>query len=478
MASQDSSTSAPPRPDVFYRLRSSEKLLDYKELEHFQIYLASPDALNDPMEGYKEVSLRGDEVLWENLFRHYVLALTWTFAGFLFDDRPFEEPRIPAALTADDLPTDAFRELYSAACDAFMQHPASSAALRHLQQAGEPVSRNTTKFVLSMLSGPALSAVVRTLHQSGLFPGSPDELLGSTEALEPTLAEIIGRWSSISADEMDGVAFATNVVNDQQRMRHLFHLDGTPDNAFARRIHYLLSSFADRYFDGVIDQLVHPPWRTACFTATCTNASNWAAYGENHRGVALMYRPLYEEQQPYLPLVTVTGYAGGADGTIRWDKGTVKAKLEPVDYTNRLPSIEFFASLGNLARGKLDRAWATGRDGKRSALMEAMFSERAAWRNAYWSTYRKVMTTKLEDWRHEQEYRIVLPDTLGLGDEHRLAEYDPSTLSGIVFGMKTPERHKLEIMRQVARYCERVGRKDFDFFQIAYNTRTGCLVRV
>ena len=98
--------------DAIYRYRSMDALLgERKELERHQIYLAKSGELNDPMEGYKDVVWRGDAVLWENLLRHYVLALLHVNVQCLLmgNDVPFEEPRIPAALTQDDLPTDAFR---------------------------------------------------------------------------------------------------------------------------------------------------------------------------------------------------------------------------------------------------------------------------------------------------------------------------------------------------------------------------------
>src|ERR1700730_4442035 len=109
-------------PDVLYRFRSIKNLLCRKELERHQIYLARPDELNDPMEGYKNVVWRGDPVLWENLLGHYVLALLWTTLNcMLIDDGKFDKPTIPAFLTEDDLPTDTFRAAYSEACDQFFK---------------------------------------------------------------------------------------------------------------------------------------------------------------------------------------------------------------------------------------------------------------------------------------------------------------------------------------------------------------------
>jgi hypothetical protein len=51
-------------PDHYFRLRSIESLLGvHQELETQTIYFASPEELNDPMEGFKDLFWLGDEVL-------------------------------------------------------------------------------------------------------------------------------------------------------------------------------------------------------------------------------------------------------------------------------------------------------------------------------------------------------------------------------------------------------------------------------
>ena len=59
-----------------YRFRSIEALLcEYQELENKTIYFASPDQLNDPMEGYRDIVWRGDKIVWTNFFKNYVFCL-------------------------------------------------------------------------------------------------------------------------------------------------------------------------------------------------------------------------------------------------------------------------------------------------------------------------------------------------------------------------------------------------------------------
>ena len=64
-----------------YRFRSMEYLLGnkYQELERQSIYFASPDQLNDPMEGFRDIVWRGDKIVWTNFFKHYVYCLNASY---------------------------------------------------------------------------------------------------------------------------------------------------------------------------------------------------------------------------------------------------------------------------------------------------------------------------------------------------------------------------------------------------------------
>jgi len=80
-----------------YRFRSIKNLLDRGELENHEIFLAHPDAMNDPTEGIKDVLWRGDRIVWENLFKHYLVCLNtaWVLLGVCNEGRPSDWKNIP-----------------------------------------------------------------------------------------------------------------------------------------------------------------------------------------------------------------------------------------------------------------------------------------------------------------------------------------------------------------------------------------------
>src|ERR1700691_3854345 len=64
----------------FYRFRDVNTLLgDRQELEKQSIFFASPKQLNDPQEGFRDIFWHGDHIIWNNLFRHYLICLTHAY---------------------------------------------------------------------------------------------------------------------------------------------------------------------------------------------------------------------------------------------------------------------------------------------------------------------------------------------------------------------------------------------------------------
>lgn len=77
---------SPMVANYLYRFRPLSRLLDKGELQNQQVFFASPDTLNDPMEGFRDVFWRGDAVVWKNLFRHYLLCVEWAYSFVSISD--------------------------------------------------------------------------------------------------------------------------------------------------------------------------------------------------------------------------------------------------------------------------------------------------------------------------------------------------------------------------------------------------------
>lgn len=159
-------------PCDFYRIRSTDALLGkFQELERQEIYLASSQELNDPMEGYKDVFWLGDVVLWRNLFRHYMLNLAHAIIqATLTPDGQWEEPKLDVSRSLDDLPTPALREMFIQMSEMFFAEPASEAALRGLAALKHPLGPASVTLLLTALHPAAVNTVLKALVINGLIP--------------------------------------------------------------------------------------------------------------------------------------------------------------------------------------------------------------------------------------------------------------------------------------------------------------------
>jgi len=71
------------KTNLFYRFRNLKSIVERKELENQEIYFASKEELNDPMEGFSNLVFNGDNITWHNLFKHYLLCLEQLFSIYL-----------------------------------------------------------------------------------------------------------------------------------------------------------------------------------------------------------------------------------------------------------------------------------------------------------------------------------------------------------------------------------------------------------
>ena len=157
---------------IVYRYRPMRNLIgEFRELEKQELALSSPRHFNDPLEGYQDVFWKGDEVLWENLLRHYLLNLQQAvIVCALFDDDTFDEYAIDPTLTRDDLPTDKYRQLLDSACQSFFEEREFRRIPSSLASLPKPLKRNSLQLVLSVIHRSALKSVVETSRTSGIIP--------------------------------------------------------------------------------------------------------------------------------------------------------------------------------------------------------------------------------------------------------------------------------------------------------------------
>jgi hypothetical protein len=175
--------------DFLYRFRPIRSLLgERKELERQAIYFASPEELNDPMEGLRDVLWSGDEIAWANLLRHYLLCLQDCFASFLIAgaDELFTRNSIPVFRARADLETDAYRDIFDRICAQFFANKSLAGLPKALADRSKPVRRKELASHLLFIHRHAIDVISTVFYEHGLVAEASAGLAESVQAVGPS----------------------------------------------------------------------------------------------------------------------------------------------------------------------------------------------------------------------------------------------------------------------------------------------------
>ena len=459
-----------------YRYRSAKAVLgDYHELERSEIYFSAPSELNDPMEGFKDLVWSGDEIVWRNFLRHYILCVLQTTGYCLIADEQFD-PHILKNIVfwvPQELPDAPIQGIYERVSSEFLAEPVAKKFISTLAARTSPLRRSELTAYLRALHGFAMQIVIKEYRERGLLkqpaegppPPSPEKLRRSAVAMMEGVTKIPP--SEFPPERLSEALFAASGGIAAQMM--LINEYNLPDREKRKPITFLTHRFPDAYVVA-LDTLVHRDWYVSCFAKTPDNHSMWSTYGDGHRGVCLMFKTTPNtEGEPTLAIERVTGASSSLGNELAYHSSVVPHQLEPVIYSGQYPSIDFFRSLGSISEMHMNNFWYTGEGGTFSDCRNAVYSDNEAWRKAYWHTLGQSALYKTPEWAHEEEYRIVVHSGFDMSTkEKRKLKYRFENLAGIVFGARTNWEDKLKIMTIIDKKCAEARRSDFKFYEVRY----------
>lgn len=161
----------------------------------------------------------------------------------------------------------------------------------------------------------------------------------------------------------------------------------------------------------------------------------------------------------------------------------VSMAFEGISYSNRPGEVDFFRNIGTLPRPVLMKLWYTDEAGNISecAAHAAPGGEQDenAWRKTHWDEFHRDITFKTNDWEHEQECRLILNAGMqgSLADHRRTLTYDFDLLKGVIFGIRTADEDKMNMIEIIRKKCQERNRGDFEFYQAYYNPEQGDIRR-
>ncbi len=460
----------------FYRFRSTDRLLDGShELEQQEIFFASPKELNDPLDGFKDIVWRGDEILWSNLLKHYMLCLMHTAIGpYISPDHIFADSECFIFANQGTFPTPEFGMLYDKICQMFFQHEDIANLPALLASRNSSIRRDELTTYLRMVHLHALNAVLTGMEEANCSPVRPKDDPVRAASLKPIpCCEILNKWSLLERDNPDKPGIVEVLTASAEGVAMQFNLISEYNGTSLRYVtawKFVVSEFTRKYVEE-LEQLLYRECHTACFVEDHTQAAMWGNYGDGHKGICLKFKASSNSSgAPSLKLNQICGCRGDKSGSTPV-YGDVAHEFCKVEYVPQFIEIDFFCSLGRLT-GPMLRYWFYDSAGNASYSVQGILSESDRWREQYWKQFDRAITTKLKDWAHENEFRLTYI-TDSTDPPARKLKYNFEDLQGIIFGIKTSTTDKLKIMHIIENKCRKEGRKDFEFHQAYYSRLKG-----
>ncbi len=445
-----------------YRFRSIDKVLSTKDLEgqtkgfdelrKQEIYFSSLSELNDPMEGHKEIYWRGDKNVWKNLLSHYVTCLLDIYASVSISGdllRKLSNQDIPIFGRNGQYP---YEQDFAKVRDIFFFHETVSKGLNLISQRESPIRKNELLNYLLTFHFWAISSIKAVFDHQNLSPQEP--ILINSDPSEFLFEE--NHFCEAEQIEKEHKDKAFKIIDEM-------HYEAVQNNAKLTLIYQyknrdkighnqkFLINFPENYLKRIED-LLYPNYKIACFSKSYENASMWSHYADKHEGICFQYKEK----------INLFGQLH---------------ELDEVKYQKDFPEIDFFKFVKTLRTSRIYpiiEGWDNvGEDQLRSKLQKEIDEKNAT---EYRTKGRELINTKTSDWAYENELRLNVYSEIG--ETIGPIEYDFESLEGIIFGINTKIEHKIKIIEIIEQKCQKIGRKDFKFYQANYFKDSGKIKKI
>ena len=461
----------------FYRFRSTDALLgQFQELEKQTIYFASPEELNDPMEGLRDIVWDGDKIVWTNFFKHYVFCLNRSclLLRIIDSSQKFDVNSIPILERWDQMRFPKEKSLFDDIWDRFYNLPYIQEIIEAFANTKRKIRYSEVVFHLQTIQTCVLyNKIPKSYIDHGIISEHPFPPQFQKEAddkdkegMEMLLNAIRGLEEYENQDALDAMFQVTKGLYDDIRLTVEYDTRTGPPETLDIINRSVMLDFPKIYVEQ-LDRLLWSKWYTACFTGSYHNSSVWAKYADGHKGACLIFEDVENDNSTSLKLNYKTS---NSSRTI---------PFREVHYADRPGEIDFFRTICRTTKDTLRKLWYTDQDGNISecAAHIGSDSDEAAWKELYWNNFFRDVTFKTKDWEYEQEYRLILEDGLSQFNEKddRKLTYDFDALKGVIFGIRTSIEDKSKIFDLIEKKkkCDGNNQTDFKYFEAYYSAKDG-----
>lgn len=455
---------------MLYRFRSMKYLLgEYNELEKEEIYFASLNELNDPLEGMLQTIWDGDEIAWKGLINNYLLCLEHIFSLYRLGASLEELLDIPVFRTSESLQTERRTNIYEDIRKEFFENTQVNRVIEFFGNRDIVMSQKEVLCFLRYFHIRAVKIVIKVHYENGLI---------SDEEMKNISKQKLEIFKSSDEEKIIGAFIKYRIDNDEQAKVLFDILSSIYEQnilkiqvAFYEKINdmqkkwaYIFMDFTQKYIESLM-KLMYPNCFVSCFSQDFSNSSMWGNYADCHKGACLIFDTNGIEGEESIPLCLPYSYNSDGSSYKYTDR-----KFSRIEYNLKSKPINFFESLGRLNGIQLTQ-WLVDENKNKSKNYEQIYKNMDKWRKSYWDYFQEANCKKTKDWEYEKESRLYIYDSFFefKDPKERAIKYKFENLNGIIFGIKTTIEDKIKIVKIIEQKCKKYKREEFNFYQAVYD---------
>lgn len=459
---------------VVYRFRSFNSLLDEREeLEKQSIYFATPEQLNDPVEGLRNIYWSGDKIAWENLFKHYIICLQYAIVNFIVfqgSEHKIKKEMLPVDTDGEKHLSERMIEDYEVVVKNVLQKPALKHFINLLSESQSKISKGGLDYILTLTHNTILNEIASSSEE--VIAGSIPKFIDPDKNLEKLIsASVLESIETIKKHGEPNTYFLP--FGDPAIHRKQYDILNSLKNDLQGHHNYkFITIYFPRNYLDAIERIIFPDWCAACFMKSYRNSAVWAHYGDNHEGACLIFHTSLNGEIETIPLFRDSSQLKQPS-----KKNRLNLDFKKIDYVSKHGEIDFFRSIGRLPIPILEKMWFSDGNGGRSICAQDIFSDEHDFVKRYWDNFYRDITIKTKDWGYEGEHRLMINDffhDLSTPDSRTL-KYDFSSLKGIIFGINTGYEKIEKTLEIIKEKCKQNSIEEFKIYQAYYCEDERCI---
>lgn len=394
---------------LIYRYRPMKSILgDYKELEKQEIFFASMEELNDPMEGSITPFYQGVKEHWIGVFRFYFREV---YNDYLIRNYPgrFSDPKDLLDIENLFLQSELIKKIVEAMGKSEV-HYTNAGIVFCFQYLLHPYIYWFIAFNVDKYLGAATDQIENMNDQYHRAKKLVEDIVDN---------KIIGIHNFICPQDNPQNAAVVDITQKNiQKQWNLFYFDKTIAESFTGALYNSSWKIFKKF-----DEVVRPQFRIASFSKRKDNTSLWGHYADAQNGICLCYNLISDEMKKSIH------FKGNSFKNLYFEK---------VDYHDNLYHV--------------DNA----------------FNILSIWENGFFGSpigqeiIKSPYLQKTLDWQYEEEYRLLIPN---MGKDYAKICYDFSALNSIIFGRNTSFSDRYSVIDIIRDKLKKNGQRCFNFYE-------------